>query len=233
MTAYGVEVASIRVAYTRISVIAVSATAGIASAHGLASGSAWMGCERRRDRIRFPNVELSTTASVVAEAGVLVVCCRCPSFDIGLAVDELEVTRTLRVAVARAVLSTSLVRGVLCHATVGIHGDKVECGIEAAWNVGQINIKSELLAKGLEHLVVGAVRHQVRARANVGTISILRYKLQIQGVAAGGDAISAGVVSSINSTLRSAGGVSRADGCVPCVACSSASAFHTLAVYVS
>lgn len=41
------------------------------------------------------------------------------------AVDELEVTGALAVAVSRSVLGTSSVGGVLGHATVGVHGNKV------------------------------------------------------------------------------------------------------------
>lgn len=48
------------------------------------------------------------------------------------AVDELEVTGALAVAVSRSVLGTSSVGGVLGHATVGIHGNEVHSTVQTA-----------------------------------------------------------------------------------------------------
>lgn len=49
-----------------------------------------------------------------------------------LAVDELEVTRALAVAITSPVLGTGLIRRVLGHATVGSHGHKVQSTVETA-----------------------------------------------------------------------------------------------------
>lgn len=48
------------------------------------------------------------------------------------AVDKLEVTGALAVAVSRSVLGTSSVGGVLGHATVGVHGNKVHSTVQTA-----------------------------------------------------------------------------------------------------
>lgn len=47
-------------------------------------------------------------------------------------VDELEVTRALRVAVSSTILGSSGVGRVLGHATIGVHGDEVQRTVEAA-----------------------------------------------------------------------------------------------------
>ena len=49
-----------------------------------------------------------------------------------LAVDELQITGALGIAVAGSVLGTGLVGRVLGHSTVGIHGDKIQGSVQAA-----------------------------------------------------------------------------------------------------
>ena len=51
-----------------------------------------------------------------------------------LAVDELEITRALRVAVTRAILGSCLVTRVLTHATISVHLDEVEGTVDATRN---------------------------------------------------------------------------------------------------
>jgi hypothetical protein len=68
-----------------------------------------------------------------------------------LAVDELQVARTLRVTVSSAVLGTSSVVGILGHAAVLVHRDKVEGAVEAAREVRHVNIERELVSEQGEH----------------------------------------------------------------------------------
>lgn len=49
-----------------------------------------------------------------------------------LAVDELQITGALAVAVSSSVLGSSRVGGVLGHAAISVHGDKVHGAIETA-----------------------------------------------------------------------------------------------------
>lgn len=69
---------------------------------------------------------------MVADSRVGVVRRGYPALDVALAVDELQVARTLAVAVAGSVLGTRQVGWVLGQAAVGIHGDEIEGSVEAA-----------------------------------------------------------------------------------------------------
>jgi len=55
-----------------------------------------------------------------------------PAVDIGLAVDELDVSGALAVAVTRAVLGAGLVGGKLGQATVLVHLGEVDSTVQAA-----------------------------------------------------------------------------------------------------
>lgn len=61
-------------------------------------------------------------------------------------VDELDIAGALRVAVSGTVLGTSLVGRELRQTTVEVHGDEVKSAVQAAANVGNIDIKGELVA---------------------------------------------------------------------------------------
>lgn len=79
-----------------------------------------------------------------------------------LSIDKLEVTRALGIAVSGAVFCASLVARVLLHSSVLLHGDKVECSVEPAWEFGNIDIKCELHVRSkFEHLVIGIVLHKI------------------------------------------------------------------------
>ena len=82
--------------------------------------------------VDVPDIHLSATRAVLADAGVLVVARFVPFLHVGLAVDELEIPRALGVAVAGAVLGTCLVAGILLHAAILVHGNEVEGSVEAA-----------------------------------------------------------------------------------------------------
>lgn len=120
-----------------------------------------------------------------------------------LSIDKLQVTRALAVAVASSVGSTSLVSRVLGQTTVGVHRDEVQSSVQTTlsyvslstcrhWKtgfatyrkVGDIHVKSELLAQQLEHLVLSGRCHEVGTRANVGAAAVLGNKVQGEGVAA-------------------------------------------------
>lgn len=86
-----------------------------------------------------------------------------------LTIDELQVARALCITVAGAVFGASLVGRVLRLATIFIHGDEVQGTIQATAELGQVNIKGELVAQKLERLVLIDAIHQVKTGANVGS----------------------------------------------------------------
>lgn len=79
-----VEVASIRITGSSITVGAVSSTASIAGAHGLAGGVARVGSVGVRDRVRLPDIHLSTARTVVTDTGVGIVGRLGPSLNVTL-----------------------------------------------------------------------------------------------------------------------------------------------------
>ena len=79
-----VEVTSIRVASSSITVVAVSSTASIASAHGLAGSVARVGSVGVRDGVGLPEIHLSTARTVVTDTGVRIVGRLEPSLNVTL-----------------------------------------------------------------------------------------------------------------------------------------------------
>jgi len=70
-----------------------------------------------------------------------------------LAIDELQIPRTLSIAVSSTILGTCFVRRVLLHAAICVHRHKIQRAVEATGEVGQINIECEFLIAGeFEHL---------------------------------------------------------------------------------
>jgi len=70
-----------------------------------------------------------------------------------LAIDELEIPRTLSIAISSTILGTCLVRRVLLQATICVHRDEIQRTVEATGEVGQINIECKFLIAGeFEHL---------------------------------------------------------------------------------
>ena len=84
-----------------------------------------------------------------------------------LTVDELQVTRALRVTVSGTVLGTSGVVGVLGHATIGVHGNEVQSSVQSTSKVGNINIKGELVVQELEELVSALILHEIQTGSDV------------------------------------------------------------------
>lgn len=139
-----------------------------------------------------------------------------PALDIGLAVDELDIMRALRVAVARSVLGTGLVGCVLGQATVLVHCRKVDCAVEATGQVGDVDVKGKLLVQQVEHAVLSRRAHEVVAASDILAIAVLGHEAELQSTGAGrGDAIGATVVCSVESAVLSASLAIRALGCVP------------------
>ena len=148
--AIGVEVAAIGIANTGVAVGAVGATARVALAAALVDDGARVGGPGGSSIVSLPDVHLRAASAVAAGTGVLVVAGRIPALDVGLAVDELDVTRALSVAVTSTVFGTSLVARELGKTAIQVHGDEVQGTVEATANVGDIDIEGELVAKELE-----------------------------------------------------------------------------------
>ncbi len=123
-----------------------------------------------------------------------------------LAADKLQVSSTLGVAVTGTVLGTSLVGRVLRQASVFVHGNKVQGGVQAAVDGGEVDIKGELVVHQREHLVLGSAIHKVESRADVGAVVVLGDELESQGVATGGSAIGLGVLGALERALARAVG---------------------------
>lgn len=129
-------------------------------------------------------------------------------------VNELDVMRTLRVAVSGTILRTSLVGAVLGRSSVLVHLDKVDGAVKTAREVGYVDVHGKLLVLEVEHLVVAVIRHEIDAGADVG-LCARGHELQRQGVATGADTVSAGIVSTLEGAVRCTCGWGGADGRVP------------------
>ena len=131
------------------------------------------------------------------------------------AVDELEVARALRVAVASTVLSTSLVCREARNATVSIHLREVDGAVETARKLRHVDREGKLLVLEVEGLVLGVGGvHEVDTRADVRS----GLKLKRERVARRGDAVCARVVGAVESTVSRAGRIVGTEGGVPGVA---------------
>lgn len=80
-----------------------------------------------------------------------------------LAVNELDVMGTLCITVSGSVSSTSLVIGVLGLSTIGIHGGEVNCTVQTARKVGDVDVEGELPVLELGNFVVFIVGQEVNA----------------------------------------------------------------------
>lgn len=128
-----------------------------------------------------------------------------------LAVDELDVTRALRIAVTSTVLGTGLVAGELGHSTIRVHLTEVQSTVETAGELGHVNVESELLVQELEHVVLGLAVQEVDTRADVGA----RHELKSERVAGGGDTVGALVVGTVKCAVRGTSHTVGAEGGVP------------------
>ena len=121
----------------------------------------------------------------------------------------------MRIAVACAVLGTSLVGGETGHASICVHGREVDSTVETTGELGNVDVECELLVQELEHLVFGVTVEEVDTGTDVLSIGIALDELESQGVAAGRDTVGAGVVSSLKGAVCSADRVAGTDGRVP------------------
>lgn len=87
-----------------------------------------------------------------------------------------------------SVFGTSLVVA-LVDATVGSHLNEVKSTIQAAREVGNVNIEGEFLVDEVEHLVLGVALHEVGTRSDVGRVRTLGDELQGQGIVGSGDTV--------------------------------------------
>ena len=169
------------------------------------------------DTVGLPDIHLVTAGAGATSASVSVVGGSAPALNVGLAVDELDVARALRVAVASAVLGTSLVRREARQAAVLVHLRQVERAVETARQVRHVHVERELLILKMKHLVLrlAARRHEVHARADVLAIRVVGDEFQGDGVAARADPVRAAVVCAIDSAVRRTGLCIGAEGGVP------------------
>mmetsp|Transcript_94783 Transcript_94783/g.263624 ORF Transcript_94783/g.263624 Transcript_94783/m.263624 type:complete len:211 (+) Transcript_94783:873-1505(+) len=129
--------------------------------------------EGRVQGIGLPDVHLSAAGTVAANGSLCT-----PILHIGLAPHPLEVVRALRVAVAGAVLGARWVGAA--PVASGVHLDEVKRAVQAAWQVGDVDVECELAILQLEELVGVLVLHQVGARADVCRVRPPRHELQFQ-----------------------------------------------------
>lgn len=164
--------------------------------------------------MRLPDVHLGAARSVSTSSSVGAG--SIPALNIGLAIDELDVMRALRVTVTGSVLGTSLVGGELGHATIGVHLTEVHSTVQTARQLRHIHVKGELLVEKVEHAVLAVRRHQVSTRTNVPAVAVAGDEVELQGTGArSGDAVGATVVCTIEGAVCGAGSSIRAESCVP------------------
>jgi hypothetical protein len=84
-----------------------------------------------RNGVCLPDIHLGAAASVATNTSVGVVGRWLPTLNVGLTVDELQVTRALAVTVTCAVFGTGSIAGVLALATIGVHGNEVQRSVQA------------------------------------------------------------------------------------------------------
>lgn len=101
--------------------------------------------------------------------------------------------------------------------TVLVHGDEVQGTVQAARQLGDVNVEGELVAEQVEHLVGTVVLHQVDTATNTLAIGVLSDELQAQSIAGGLDTVGARVLSTVNTAGTGASLAIRADLAVPLV----------------
>jgi hypothetical protein len=187
--AVAVEIATVLVAKTTVAVVTVTA-AYVVGALLETSALAGMGSVGGGDGVGLPDVHLWAASTDLTLASVRVVGRRVPALNVSLSVDELDIVRTLGVAVSGSVLGTGLVV-TLVDTTVGGHLDEVESTVQTARQLGGIDVEGELLADEVEHLVLGVALHEVGTRTDVAAGGTLGNELEGQSIAASGDTVSA------------------------------------------
>jgi hypothetical protein len=161
-----VKVATILVANSSISVVAVSTFGSTASVETIDCAN--VGSVGRGHRVGFPDIHLNAAGSISSSTSVGVVGGGFPVKDVGLAVNKFHVVGALGIAITGSVFGTSFVASMSTHTTISGHLGKVEGTIEAARKVGNINIECELSVLQLEELIVSVILQEVHTGTNVG-----------------------------------------------------------------
>ena len=130
----------------------------------------------------------------------------------------LDVVRALCIAVARAVRRTGLVAGVLAEPAVGLHLDKVEGTVEAAGELGHVDVERELLVLQLEKAVGAVVFEEVGAGTDVDGVRAVGDEVDLEGVARRREPVCTLVVARLDGAVAGAGCGVGADRGVPGVA---------------
>jgi hypothetical protein len=178
----GVEVATIRVTVSGISVGRVCATAVVTVADVEGAVLARVGGISSRDGVGLPDVHLGAASTKFTDARVRVALGGVPSVNIGLATNELDVTGALAVAVAGSVLGSGLVVRLGGQTSVRVHGNEVKSAVQTAGKLGNIDVKGELIVEEVESLILGRRSrfHEVDTATDSVAERVLGNKLQVQ-----------------------------------------------------
>jgi len=137
--AIGVEVTSIFVAHTAISVRSITACGTITT--GLTYDSAYVRSVGRSHGVRFPHVHFVATRSIFSSSSVGISGVGLPIENIGLSVNELDIVGALGIAVSSTVGSSGLVSRILGHTTISVHLYEVKGTVEATWKLAHVDIE--------------------------------------------------------------------------------------------
>lgn len=139
---------SVWVQITSISItdaaISIRVSTFLAGAFVLTIDGTWMRSIGFRNRVGFPNVQLSAARSELA-------CTSFPSFSVGLTINEFEVIWALGIAITSTILGTSSVTAT--DVSILVHLNEIKSTIETAWKVSNISCEGELLVQKFELLV--------------------------------------------------------------------------------
>merc|ERR1712100_30666 len=181
--AIGVDVAAVTVGWGDEAITILPSTFLIAHAHieTRLLGRVWR--EGSGHHVRLPDIHLGTACSHVALTAVVVRIggVRRPSLTVGLAVDPLEISGALPIAITSSVRSTGFVVGSQVAGL--LHLGKVDCGIGSTRHVAQINVERNLLLEHAEQFVLLGVFHHVTAGAHIDRVWSLGDEADVNTVA--------------------------------------------------
>jgi len=212
-----VEIATVFIANSTVSVITVTALRSVASVLSLDATNVWGvgGCHA----VRFPDVHLHTTCTVHSSTGVLVVGRGFPIESVGLAVDKLDVVRALSIAISRTVFSAGFVTGMFRHTTVCVHRYEVKSTVKSTGKVRYVDVEGKFFVLQLEHSVRRVALRQINTRSDVGRVRTVSNELQGEIGTANRDTVRARVVRTVEGTVCGAGDGVWTEGLVPFVTC--------------
>jgi len=196
----GVEIATILVAVRARgkSVVAIT-TRYLILTSSLGLNIARMGSVGGGNSVCFPDIHLGTASSILTHCSRGV-----PVDNVSFTIDELDVMRALSITVTSSKLGSCLVVGVLGHASISIHANKVKSSVDSAIKLGIVNCECEFLSFELEDLILRFVVQHVHSGSNVLCVLTLGHKVQPESGTSGRNTISVDHiigVDSINSTV--------------------------------